>query len=414
VERRPSWSGGFVRRAVEADPAFEVASVVRASRGIDARAGDAPAALTPSALERFDVLVVGAPEELRGGDLEAIRVFMADRGGTVFFLPDRRPSGPYASFVTANGFDEVLLEAPVTLQPAGGDPTPSTKLGAGPSTKLATRRSTKLGTRRSTGLATGPRASEFAIPRAPDPAMKALASLADGRPAIVARPVGDGQLIFSGALDAWRFRGDRGDAFAAFWRASIAAAALGAPPAVRVALDPGVVKPGAKTRVVARIRRTELEQFPDGSVEVPVVRAVAIATGEAGRRAAAVRENEEPVRLWPGPEPGVFEGRFTPLERGSYAVHVITGSAQDTALTVEADLPDAIGGDDEEAAIVASGTGGVVAASNDLTPVANHLRSLRRTELDATAHPMRSGWWTLPFALALCAEWTMRRRRGER
>ena len=29
-------------------------------------------------------------------------------------------------------------------------------------------------------------------------------------------------------------------------------------------------------------------------------------------------------------------------------------------------------------------------------------------------HPMRSGWWILPFAGLLAAEWTIRRRKGLR
>ena len=125
VEPRPSWTAGFIRRVLEADPAFEVTSVVRPSRGIDVRTGDAAEGLgilratAARTLHRFDVVLIGAPEELHAADLESLRTFMTDRGGTVVFLPDRRPTGPYAAFVSPSGFDEVLLDAPVSLESSG-------------------------------------------------------------------------------------------------------------------------------------------------------------------------------------------------------------------------------------------------------------------------------------------------------
>ncbi|MCA1564014.1 MAG: hypothetical protein LC804_28480 [Acidobacteria bacterium] len=328
-ESRPSWSAGFVRRAVETYPPFEVVSLLRASRGVEVRVGDAPAALTTSRLDRFDVVAVGAPEDLSAPDLAALNSFMTDRGGTVLLLPDRRPSGP------------------------------------------------------------------------------PLAVLTDGRPVISAWPVGNGTLIFSGALDAWRFRADSGDRFAAFWRAAIAAVALVAPARLHVELDPPVSPAGAPTRVVVRIRRTELQRDPDSSTRVPEVRAVAVA--RRGRTSTT-----ETLRLWPAPEPGVFTGEFVPESTGEYYVHVTAGRAQDAVRLLQTSHPAAGGGDDEESAMIASATGGVVTTADNLAPLAEHLRSLSRPDVRATARPMRSSWWTLPFALALAAEWTLRRRRGSR
>lgn len=373
VEPRPSWSGGFVRRALESDPAFEMSGVLRASRGIAVRTGDTPLALTASTLERFDVVVVGAPEELRATDLEALRAFMAVRGGTVFFLPDRRPSGPYAAFITATGFEEVLVEKPVTLDVGRG--------------------SRRL------------RASEFAIPRTPGPAAQVLATLADRRPAILSWPVGDGALVFSGALDAWRFRGDEGDPFAAFWRASIAAAALASPPRARVEVEPAVVRPGSDTRVTARIRRTEFEHLADGSIRLPTVRALALdGTGKS-----------EPIRLWPTSIVGVYQGRFAPAAPGGYDVRVSAGGGvADATLIVDPTAHEGVRNDEEETAIVAAATRGVVVATENLGPLFELLRTERRGEVRAILNPMRSGWWALPFALALCAEWAIRRRRGGR
>ena len=371
VERRPSWSAGFVRRAAELDPAFEVASVISSSRGIDVRTGDAPRALTAGGLARFDVVAAGTPEELTTADLQALHGFMAERGGTVIFLPDRRPSGPYARFVSEVGFDEVLLATPVAL------------------------------------ISAGPRASEFALPKPGDRAMRPLASLPDGRTALAAWPVGEGVLVFSGALDGWRFRGDEGDRFSTFWRASLTAAALAAPPQMRVELDPAVVRPGGQSHVRVRLRQTEFARGPDGGAQLPAVRAVAI--GSQGKATS-----HEAVRLWPTNEAGVFEGTFTPALPGTYYVHAMAGRTQHAVPVIESELADTPGADEEDAQLVTAATGGVVATTSDLAPVVNHLRSRTRGELPETVHPMRSGWWTLPFAAALSVEWTLRRRRGQR
>lgn len=375
IEPRPSWAAGFVRRAVESDPAFEIASVVSTSRGIDVRTGSAPTSLTASALERFDAVVVGAPEELKAGDLQALRSFLAERGGTVIFLPDRRPSGPYAAFISAAGFEEVLLDAPVTLWDNGGQ--------------------------------RALRASEFALPRAGRTAMRPLLALEDGRAAIASWPVGSGSMIFSGALDAWRFRAEADGYFAAFWRASIAAAALAAQPVVRVELDPPLVRPGVATRILVRVRPTEFQHGADGTITLPAVSASAT-------RLSADSLSAEPVRLWPLAEPGVFEGRLIPERQGSYRVDVIAGRAQGSALAPEATTSVMTSGNDEDSSMVASATGGVVARADDLSPVVTHLKSISRREASATVHPMRSAWWTLLFALVLCGEWALRRRRGER
>jgi hypothetical protein len=157
--------------------------------------------------------------------------------------------------------------------------------------------------------------------------------------------------------------------------------------------------------VVARIRRTEFEHAADGSISMPAVRAVAL----GGSRGDGAPES---VRLWPTTEPGVFEGRFSRTAEGAYSIHVTAGRAQNVTIVLEAAIPESVGPDEDEASIVASATGGAVATATDLTPIVEHLRSLARIKAPTTIHPMRSGWWTLPFTLALCTEWALRRRRG--
>lgn len=362
-EPRPSWAAGLVRRAIEKDPAFEVTSLVRTSRGIDVRTPGAPVSLTFSSIAAFDVVAVGAPEELRSPELQALREFAADRGGTIVFLPDRRPSGAYADMV-ADRFEEILLSAPAALQ-VGSDER-------------------------------GLRAGELVTPGAPPQVFSALASLPDGRPVIATRPLGDGTLLFSGALDAWRYRGDEAEPFAAFWRGALARAALAAPPAVSVDVEPSILDATGATRVRVRLR----------TLEIPATTVVAV------WKAGGKDQEAEFVRVWPTGERGVLEGRFVPAREGDYELVAATGRGLTARATLRRSSADSSTYTREDAAVAATATGGV--AARDPDAIVSHLRALPRRRVTTMLQPMRSGWWVLPFTLALCAEWTLRRRSGRR
>jgi hypothetical protein len=377
LEPRPSWAAGFVRTALEADPAFEIASVVRPSKAIEARGGEAPPALSFDRLVRFDAAVVGAPEELRASEVEVVDRFATVRGGAVVFLPDRRPTGAYVSLLPVRSFDELLLDTPAALEP--GSPA-------------------RL------------RASEFAVPRHAAREAIAIAELrqvAGTWPVILAWPQGDGRIVFSGALDAWRYRGAEDTAFRSFWRGVIGAAALAAPPALAVSLDPGVAEPGAPVRVRVRLRRTEYDTAA-GRSSFPEIRAEWISAGGA----------RDAIRMWPCAELGVYEGRFDASGPGSYNVRVrtATGASADTLLIVKAGAapPPLRASEEDVLPLVSEATGGVAVTSANLAPVVGHVQALARPDTRRTVHPMRSPWWIVPFAVALCAEWAIRRRRGLR
>lgn len=373
IEPRPSWAAKFVRQAIDSDLMLQVSSLTRASLGVDIRVGSPPSSLTSSAVDGFELLAIGAPEELRAAEVERLRTFMADRGGTVLLLPDRLPSGPFTKLIPAAGFDEMLFATPVTLNVVG--------------------------------RATGPRASEFAVPSAPASSMETVAALPDARAVVAAWPVGTGTLIVSGALDAWRYRPSGDEEFAAFWRALAVGAVRRAPSALSVQLNPAVARPGTAVRVTARVRRTQFEREPH-SLRLPPISAVAVSQ-------APGNTTSDFIRLWPASEPGVFQGDFTPSEPRPYTVHVSTATADATAMWLPGDpIPE--GADEREAAILSAATGGVVTTAEHLAPVVDLLRSRRRGALPASVHPMRSAWWILPFTIVLCAEWTIRRRRGER
>jgi hypothetical protein len=368
-EPRPSWAAAFVRRALEAEPAFEVASLVTVSRAVDARAGVTPSAFTAAALEPYDAVLVAAPESLTANDVAALDAFARVRGGTVILLPDQRPSGAFLTLVAARGFDEVLVPNPIALG------------GAGP--RFA--------------------ASEFALPREPGPGAFVLGTIQHGgkeSAAVVAWPRGAGRVVFSGALDAWRYRARDDAAFARFWTTTIAGFASAAPPRVAIEVYPAVTSPGASVAVRVTVRATEFEQKAAATV-VPPVSATLIDE----------RGTEQPIRLWPASEAGVFHGRIVAESIGRYTVRA---GATDAPLVVADEVRVAAGEGDETKTGVARMTGGVRAVSEDLDPIVRHLAALPRPEMAVSVRPARSVWWLWAFAALVCSEWAVRRTRGLR
>jgi hypothetical protein len=364
LEARPSWPAGFARRALEGDDRFDVSSIVRLAKGVSSRAGEAPI-LQAQQLSRFDVLVVGAPEELRNDEVDAVWQFADRRGGTVVLLPDKAPGGAYAARLPVKVTEHLLAE-PRALDPSRV------------------------------------MASEIVSLSSLPPAGRAYAAL-DGAPVIVSWLVGDGRVIFSGALDAWRYRADPKSEVIRFWRDELLSAALAAPPAVSIDVDPAVVRPGGRTRVAVRLRRTE---FGDGGeVELPPVEAQVV-------DASGVREA---VRLWPGPEAGMFQGEVSASSAGIHSVRVETNrAAAETSLVV---APDAGTLDHTTRAMLADLpllTGGTAASADRLEPLIDRFAALPRPPARTRVRPFRSAWIPWLFAALLCGEWALRRRAGLR
>lgn len=374
-EPRPSWNATFVRRALEADGRFRVASIARPSRSVYARNTSAPAAtqLVADQLEPFDVVVVGAPDALRAGEVDALQRFARVRGGTIVFLADRRAAGSYASLLDSTTFDEVLLENPVKMV---------------------------------NDVAEELRASEFIIPRQPRVPSVTLATVAHGSSRIDAasvRPLGPGRIVYWGAADAWRFRGE-GSSFARFWQSAIADLAVDAPAKLDLDVRPRIVAPGQEIDIRVAIRRTELREA-DGRLAIPAISARLVGSDGAA----------EAVRLWPSAEVGVFRGRVRTARAGKYDLHVTAaGISADAVVQVMDSSLHAPRGDGRALRVLASTTGGVVATDSDLGPLEQRLRSQAATREVRTVRPLRSMWWFTLFAVSLCAEWTLRRRGGLR
>jgi hypothetical protein len=364
-EPRPSWGLTFVRQALERDPALEVAVLGRTSRGIVTRTAHAPARLLPAALARFDVVLTGAPEGLSEPEIQALEGFARDRGGAVVLQPDSRPSGPYARRLPAAAFDEVLLERPASLAIEGGEL----------------------------------RASEMAVARRWSPGVSPLGTRAAGdevQPVITSWTLGEGRFVFSGALDAWRYRADDGLAFDRFWQSMVANLAAAAPRPLELSVEPAVAAPGDPLRITARLRGA-------GRAAPPISAAL---LHEDGIRTF--------VRLWPTAGEGVFEGRLHAPTQGRHVVQVAAGPwTADAPVLVADGIRQPRGVDRTAMERVATGTGGVIVDHDDLAPLHSHLRQQQMT-MEAVARPLRSAWWFVAAIGALCGEWALRRRRGLR
>ena len=366
VDPRPSWATTFVRRALEADARFQAAALSFTSRGVSAQTGGA-VPLTDSRLDAFDVVIVGGLDRLSAGEARALDRFMRERGGAVVLLPDQRiDAGPARDLLSAGDLVERLLERPAKL---------AVLPAAAPF-----------------------QASELLLFRALPPGADVLARIPGAEPSavIASAPRGDGRLLFSGAMDAWRFRAADNGAFDRFWQATIAGLALAVPPPIAIDVEPPLLRPGEQAEVTVRIRARDVTAI------------------------TAALDRDQPIRLWPEPEAGVYRGRFTARATAGRSTVEVRATATPSASASRTIL---VRPEVERARPAAGPRLSMLAASHRGIDVPPHrLADLERFVRNAVAsprttvvrHPMRSIWWILPFAACLSVEWWIRRRRGLR
>jgi hypothetical protein len=360
-EPRPSWATNFVRRALEADARFRVESLMLSSRGVSTRTPGSVALDSPQ-LDTFDVVVVGGVERLSAGEVRALDRFMRVRGGAVALLPDVRVGAGAVRDLLPMQMTERLLERPERL---------SMMFGAAPID-----------------------ASELLMPRGPNAARSdVVARATDGSPVIVSMPNGRGRLFVSGAMDAWRYRAAADRAFDRFWRATLAGLALGAQPPVDLSVSPPLLTPRQRAELSVTLR--------------------------GGAEAVEASVGGETVRLWPEPEPGAFRGSFTAgATAGRMAIEVSAAGGRPYTVAREVVVREDAVTPARTAAplsLLAESHRGIDVSADRLGELERFIRE-RITGADAVRvrRPMRSNWWLLPFASALCVEWAVRRRRGLR
>ena len=377
-EPRLSWAGTFVRHALERDSRFDVAAVAYPSRGVqvttpgsDSRADDPPIAASASLnrrlTDRTRAIVVGGLDRLTAEDAGVLSRFMRERGGAVVLLPDALADARTAArWLPVPAAAEVLLEQPARL-------SVEAPLAAIHASEMLTFE--------------------------PAPILRALATNSANLPVIGVVPVGAGQLIVSGALDAWRFRAaDRG-AFDRFWQSAIVGFAGAAPPAIDVAVVPPIVAPGEKAGVHVRVRRAALALTPGTDLRVTA----SLAGGDV-------------VRLWPGDEADAFAGSFTaPAAAGARRITVTASGVSGSASFMVAEGARSPTPAGPSLSLLAESRGGRNVSAGEIQTLTRTLRQeIAAPAVRAERRPMRSLWWLAPFVACLGGEWWLRRRRGLR
>jgi len=312
---------------------------------------------------------VGAPDALPVADVASLEDFMRRRGGSVVLLVDEPKSGPIDRLTNVSSW--------------------STNRGSPLHVALAEDDSATL------------RAGEIAWPST-FPAGATVIAGGD-RPVVWESAVGGGQLVVSGALDAWRYRDPTVSGFDRFWRTLIAGLAASAAPAVSVTARPSIAKPGEPVDINAFVRDAALRSPNDPSV----VRASIAATLEPSTGA----------RLLPDAEVGQFSGVLrAPREPGTYTISVTSDAGRATApLVVSSDVHDVQPSSRDLSRAWATSRGGQMFQAADIGQLAQALSTaIHPPSQLITWHPLRSAWWIVPFVLALSGEWWLRRRRGLR
>jgi hypothetical protein len=372
-DARPAWTSTFVRRALEQDARFVVASRVVTSRAIAREAGRVPSQFDdPALLASFDAIVVGAPDALTERDVSALERYARDRGGRIVLLLDAVAAGPWQRL--AGG-------APWRVDSTGASALVRSRFGAADSVHA-----------REIGWPTDPATATVLAT-----ATRARDSVA--RPVIVRRALGAGTVVSSGVLDSWRARDRDGADADRFWLALIAGEAAQRVPPLSAIITPNVIGRGERAHVQVTLR--------DG------------APGRAITAAARIVSDADtaahPVRLWPELTPGAFSGGFTlPAAPGSRWLEVTSeGTTIRVPFVSDTAAPRAASADGALLRALSVARGGAPFAGADLARLGPAVVAAVRPPLEPSPRtPMRAPWWIIPFALALCGEWWLRRRAG--
>jgi hypothetical protein len=368
---RPSWMSTFVRRAIERDPRFVATSRVVTSRDIDTDAGNPPGRLDDLvALSLFDAVVVGAPQAMSANDAAGLEAFMRRRGGNVVLLLDESGPGPHDRLMAVPAFTSATQNQPAALTSAEYD-------------------SLRL------------QATTMAWPTALPPGARVVAGGA--HPVVWQEPVGAGNLVVSGAFDAWRFRDPAASSFDAFWQTTIADAASATAAPIIVTTSRSIVAPGERFDVDATLRDEAIDagRRAAGPLQVRASLGASADTGTA-------------IAIWPRAAGHLVARVHAPVAPGVYQVALSVGDRRASTPIVVATNPRRVElGAESRLRDWVRATGGETLNASDIARLPELLGKAIRIEPQLTTwHPLRSAWWIVPFVAALGGEWWLRRRRG--
>ncbi len=385
---RPSYSSTFVRRALEKDPRLIVTSRVVTSRDISTSAGAPPAQLSNAdALNAYDAIVVGAPDALTSRDVAGLASYLRNRGGSVVLLLDSEARGPLEQLTGVRNWSSRNVDRGAVARGTNGTDDQ---------------------------LRVGSQFWPSILPVGATALVRAAATRADSlvvgensAPVIWRTAVGHGELVVSGALDAWRYRDPGVSQFDRVFTQLIHNAAAAAMPVVSVSVADQVLAPNERTRVTVTVRDALFTAARGDSASATITAAVS--------HPDSVSLDDVPFRLVPSATPGTFWGTLqAPITPGLAQLRfVVKGDTTSVPLVVNDTRLHAIADDPALLSAWVAARGGWSIEESALASLPGPLLS----SLEAAArpqrwYPMRSAWWLVPFALCLSGEWWLRRRRG--
>ena len=350
-DARPSWTTTFVRRALEDDGRFAVRYRARLAPALTA--GTKNATLDLVTLDDMSAVVVGGPDALTPEDVLILDRYVRVRGGTLVLLPERRSDGASATLFQGT-WTEHLTANPESIGPL--------------------------------------RASE--ILRMTDaPVASAVIARSGTSPVIVSLPAGNGRVIVSGAMDAWRYR--QPGAFDRFWRTLVAEGAV-AGEGLSLRFEQALTPMGSRVPFKLRDRHFDSRSSAEASATIRC---------DNGQATA--------VRLWPAGAVGEFEGELPAAVVGQCVVEARVDDRATTAAVAVVERA-AAGVEDTLARLerTVRASGGVVAQAGDESSIGQAIASKPTLSSVVSVHPLRAFWWMFPFAACLTAEWWLRRRTG--
>ncbi len=414
-DARPSFMSTFVRRALERDTRLLVESRVITSRDVSTSTGTPPERLSNRAAgHEYDVLVIGAPQVLTSAEVAALETFLRERGGSVLLLLDAAERGAYEQLLGVTSWRSRRVDRGAIVRwPSHDQLTLRAAEHYWPSTLRPGARVVAL------GAATH---GDSAVARD------------DAAPLLWRASVGVGEVLVSGALDAWRYRDSELSGFDRVWPQLVFEAAGRAVPEISITLDRSVLAPGEQTGITVVVRDAALGQrvqrgaaFARANAPIAArlsaAEATVLAALEVARHAerdssdSAESEPSEvvPLRLLPSGPAGVLRGVVRAPFSGSSARVVVSVNNRRVSVPLAIDAGRGIESTDNRELLSAWTTsrGGWAMSERELSTLASRLSaSLEIAARPAPWRPMRSLWWMLPFALALSAEWWLRRRGG--
>ncbi len=368
---QPSWLPRFVQQALEDDPQIDLvvstgtADGIRTARGTPPRTLDAPGALTP-----FPVVLVTSPALLTEREVGALERHARTTGSDIVFLPEEIVGGAWERLV---GQPRWRLD----------------------SSRVASVRFTDVPDHSLVGtLLAWPTQLPFGA------LALAWPTEGDAPPVGWQLPLGTGSAVTIGVLDAWRYRARDRSGFQAFWPYFIRGRLAATLPPLRITLGSSVVSPGSTLHLDVSIRAGLLD--PAGVISAP----------EASW--SMLGAAAQPLPLVPTGAPGAYRAEWSAQAPGDGRVVVTVGAAVDSlSFSVTPNAPPSY--DPAEpllGAWVTARDGAELSGErlDDLPPLL--AARLAPGPRSSRWYPMHSVWWLLPFAIALSAEWWLRRRRG--